>query len=412
MLLAPNIGISYIVGERGFTRDALAKQRGELINGRNIHERALTAIAMYKLAMKYHNEFCPNGNLPSGKTLEDLLLYVRQKMFVHLKGAKHNKSNARIKLDKEGNEVTLSEEDLPDKWTFHGWFVFVLFCPQGLSATSLSCLSEDGSDVPRQSRAETRAKEANVEMDKRRCNDDGTRGMCTQDKLAFASLEHAAFKEETKNVRDLIYYTTIEEGNSLKALELTYTMLEKADDEHERQFLQRRKQGIMQRIDELTERKRKLEAESDRLRMRQKLASENLPQQVSVNNLRDDTTLSSSVSASGSSSKLSSQKKKRNTGGTIVLLNDSDVEEDNEEDNNNNNNMSSYYCQQSYGFNTPVARPPVVAKKPPVVAAPPISKTEQDLNTHSRAVLEAFRAKQRQQPKQPDFGLDYMYDYA
>jgi hypothetical protein len=175
-----------------------------LLNGRNIYERALTSIAMYKLAMKHHNDFCPGGKLPSGKSLEDLLLYVRQKMFLQLKGAKNNKSNARVRLDKDGNEIVLSEDNLPDKWFFNGWFVFVLFCPQGLSVTTLSCLSEDGSNVPKQSRADTRAKEAKVEMAKRRENEDGTRGLTADDQLAFASLEHATYKEETKNLRDLI----------------------------------------------------------------------------------------------------------------------------------------------------------------------------------------------------------------
>jgi hypothetical protein len=98
----------------------------------------------YKLAMKYHNEYCPADKLPSGKTLEYMLLYVRQKMFVHLKRAKNSKSNARKKLDKEGNEITLSEEDLPFKWMFNGWFAFVLFVLTGLAQpVCLACLRMD-----------------------------------------------------------------------------------------------------------------------------------------------------------------------------------------------------------------------------------------------------------------------------
>jgi hypothetical protein len=109
-------GIAYVVGERGFIREALAKQSGKLLKGRNIHDRAMVSIAMFKLAMKYHNEYCPNGKLPSGTTIEDLMLFVRQKMFVHLKGAKNNKSNARPKKDKEGNDAVLTEGDMPCKW--------------------------------------------------------------------------------------------------------------------------------------------------------------------------------------------------------------------------------------------------------------------------------------------------------
>jgi hypothetical protein len=128
-------------------------------------------------------------------------------------------------------------------------------CPF-LSKWSLSCLSENGSDVPKQRRSEARVKEAKHEMVSRRHNEEGNRGICVDDQLAFASLEAATFKEKTKNVRDLIYYTTIEEGNALKSLEMVYNMMERAEDNDERTFLQRRKLATMARIDELTDRKR------------------------------------------------------------------------------------------------------------------------------------------------------------
>jgi hypothetical protein len=90
-------------------------------------------------------------------------------------------------------------------------------------------------------------------------NEEGNRCICADDQLAFASLEAATFKEETKNVRDLIYNTTIEEGNALKSLEMIYNMIKRAEDSYERKFLQRRKLALMSRIDEL----RKLETESE-----------------------------------------------------------------------------------------------------------------------------------------------------
>jgi hypothetical protein len=102
---------------------------------------------MSKLALKYFHEYCPNGKLPSGKTVDDMLLYVHQKMFVHLKGVKSNKSNSR---KKEDEKKSLTEEDMHEKWMFNGWFVFVLYgSPQGLAKDALSCLSEDGKDVPK-----------------------------------------------------------------------------------------------------------------------------------------------------------------------------------------------------------------------------------------------------------------------
>jgi hypothetical protein len=172
-------------------------------------------------------------------------------------------------VDKDGNQVIYTEEELPEKWFFDGWFVFALFCPRGLSATRLSCLSEVGSDVPKQSRSETRAKEAKAGMDHRRTNEDGTIGLTAQDKVALASLQHAKFNEESKNIRDLIYYLTMEEGNQMKALEFVYNMIEGADIELEKSILQRRKNDVLQRINEVTDRKRKLEAESDSLPINQ-----------------------------------------------------------------------------------------------------------------------------------------------
>ena len=96
-LLVILIGSNYIVGKQGFTREAIAQNKGEKVNGRNIYNQALTSIAMCQMSLKYFDEFCPDGKLPSGKTTEDMLLYVRQKMYVHLKGVKSNKSNSRKK---------------------------------------------------------------------------------------------------------------------------------------------------------------------------------------------------------------------------------------------------------------------------------------------------------------------------
>jgi hypothetical protein len=424
-------GTSYTVGERGFIRETFSKQKGEPLNGRNIYDRALTAIAMFKLAMKYHNEFCPNGKLPSGKTLEDLLLHVRQKMFMHLKGAKNNKSNARTKVDREGNEIVLTEDDLPAKWIFHGWFTFVLFCPQGLSDSSLSCLSDNGSNVPKQSRAETRAKEASVEMVKRRSNNEGNRGISAQDQIAFATLEQAAFKKETKNIQDLIYYTTIEEGNQLKGLELLYGMMEKATSETERHFLQKRKESLLERLDELNDRRRRLEAESDSLRMSFSTRSTgtthnvaSFPNQVSIEQRQTHTSTSSSISVSGSSTFFGSSTKKapplakeKAIKKTSVDLQDSTDSSDDEDilysermkntkraKTTNSTTVHEDHCEQSSTvehYQTPDA-----AAKPR-----PSSKTEQELNAASRAVLDQFRAKQHITGPQHNFGLDYLYDY-
>jgi hypothetical protein len=169
-------GSNHIVGERGFDREAIAVHSNQRLNGRNLYDRGLTAIAMCKMALKYCKEFCPDGKLPSGKSREDMLLYVRQKMYVHLKGSKNNKSNTKKKSknNEDVPERILSEEDMPDKWMFNGWFAFVLYgSSEGLAQSRLTCLSDGFKDVAKVGRAEARAKEAKVETEKRRANEGG-----------------------------------------------------------------------------------------------------------------------------------------------------------------------------------------------------------------------------------------------
>ena len=79
------------------------------------YERALTSIAMCRMALKYFNEFCPDGKLPSGKSTEDMLLYVCQNLYIHLKGAKSNKSNTRKKDGDTVRNKIFTEEEMPNK---------------------------------------------------------------------------------------------------------------------------------------------------------------------------------------------------------------------------------------------------------------------------------------------------------
>ena len=67
------------------------------------------------MGLKYFNEICPDGKLTSGKTTEDMLLYVCQKMYVHLKGVNSNKSNNRKKDGETDRTKTFREEGIPNK---------------------------------------------------------------------------------------------------------------------------------------------------------------------------------------------------------------------------------------------------------------------------------------------------------
>jgi hypothetical protein len=412
------------VNERGFNRDAIASHKGENINGRNLYDKALTSIAMCKLAMKYHDEFAPNGKNPSGKTMEDMLLYVRQKMFVHLRGAKNNKSNSR----KKDEDKTLTEEDMPDKWLFNGWFVFVMYGPQGVCATSLSCLSRDGKDVVKVSRAETRDKVAKVEDDKRRADNGtaaGARGVSMQDQITLATLSHCQFREASQNVREHLFLINSQETNTLNALQLTREMLKDADTEAERKYHRKRKLHLLARLEELDERKKELEAEADRLRRagaNTEAGRTTPPQTISVEQSTKTTT-----SSSLSNSKSSSSNKKRNSSITnesnnrkkkssdVLFIDDSDDSDDDkiddnnddEIDDNNKNDTAGEDDNDTVGEDSPVVPPKVAMKR--------VCPVQQKLDPKSLAVLEEFRqkaiAEKAKGNQVTDYGMDYLYDY-
>jgi hypothetical protein len=155
------------------------------------------------------------------------------------------------------------------------------------------------------------------------------RGLSMQDQLTMATLSHVEFREESKNIRELLALANQEETNALSALKLTCEMLEKCDDEREKKYHHKRKLEILARLEELESQKRRLQDESDKLReyaSRKKKAGASLTtprnggapmQQVSISH--DETTMNSSISNSGSS-----EKKKRNCSKAIVDLMDSD----------------------------------------------------------------------------------------
>jgi hypothetical protein len=106
LLSVHSTGAKYAVHDPGFNWDTIAKNKGELVTGRNLQERALTAIHNYKFALKFSKEFLDSRqNTPSGCKLPDLLLYVRQKMFVEFRGCRNKPSASQGKRG-------LTEEDM------------------------------------------------------------------------------------------------------------------------------------------------------------------------------------------------------------------------------------------------------------------------------------------------------------
>ena len=189
----------------------------------------------------------------------------------------------------------------------NGWFVFVLYgIPYSYASTTLSCLSEDGKDVPKVSCSEARAKEAKVEMEKRHANNAGKRGVSMQDQLTLATLSQAEFLEETKNLRELLAIANAQETNTSSALKLTCGMLEQATNSNEKKYHKKRKLDLLTRLEELEARKRCLKEENDRLREEQAVNKrKNSAIMEPPNHVRvsvDDTTMNSPLSHSGSSS--------------------------------------------------------------------------------------------------------------
>jgi hypothetical protein len=96
-----------------------------------------------KHAHGFHKEFVnANGDNPSGTRLEDMLLFVRQKCYVLFKGKKN-----MVLCKKSKPQGEFVEEDMPVKYFFTGFFAFIVFGPQGISGSTLECLSVDGEHI-------------------------------------------------------------------------------------------------------------------------------------------------------------------------------------------------------------------------------------------------------------------------
>ncbi|CAB9496563.1 unknown protein [Seminavis robusta] len=268
---------TFYVHSRGFTREALAKTKGELIQGRNVYDRGNRCIANYKTALKYHDEFCPKSSpepYPSGKGLDDILMYVRQKMYMLLKGAKNKDGARRVKKDAD----SFTAEEMPEKYMFEGYMVFVLWGPKALCGKTLSCLSEDGKKVEKVGRAAIREKELKIKQLERSSNEGGTgpfnRGLAVKDKFACASLAMSEHKAATRNVRDLLYHNNLSETNCLTQLGHLNNMIDRAErrkNDREVSLLEKRKDALFDKLDSLSKRKAELEAQSDQLVKRAKL---------------------------------------------------------------------------------------------------------------------------------------------
>jgi hypothetical protein len=223
-----------------------------------LQDRSLTVLHNYKFALKFHNEYVDsNGNIPSGNKLEDMLLYVRQKMFVCFKGCR-NKPTGKQGAEKK----KLCEEDMPPKYVFNGYMAFVLFGPQGIAEQTLSCLSEDGKRVEKKGRAAVRKEVADEKKTEREAGEGGyapaqyRRGISIQTKAQSAFLASTEHNNAIKNYRELIYMGNQEQENTVQ--ELDYLNDTMKDIVHPGDYHQCEgwKDDLLSRLRELRNRKR------------------------------------------------------------------------------------------------------------------------------------------------------------
>jgi hypothetical protein len=133
------------------------------ISGRTLFDAAKDSWKELKKALVFASDFMPDGKLPSGKTLEDLFLYVRKAMWAHYY-AKNAKATINIdEADQAANASTttpaaptdeevdgadvyidIDEVVLPSQdWTFLGWACFVCFHPLTSNHNQLTIISMD-----------------------------------------------------------------------------------------------------------------------------------------------------------------------------------------------------------------------------------------------------------------------------
>ena len=261
----------YFVHERGFTRECIAENKGVKVTGRNITERALKVIANYKIALMFFNQYRNQQTeilTPSGMRVEDMLDFVRRKMFVHLKGCK---------TPGGGRTFQKTEEDIPDKYFFTGYFAFVLFGPMPQSGKTLSCLSEDGSDVARVSRKEARKKKGQVKMAEREADDGAVssgvyhRGISMKDKASCAHMAQNEVNEAKRNIANLLAINQQEYSNLLKELNQIDQMIDRAElrdrpnKAEEVEYLESQKSELFQSLSDNKKRKIQLEDKSNKL---------------------------------------------------------------------------------------------------------------------------------------------------
>ena len=266
----------FIVDENGFDVDTIRAKNGKEVEGRVLDEKARVAIANVKYALKYYDEYAiAKKDNPSGKKVEDMLLFVRHKMFKQLRGKINMKGNKKAK--------EVEEEEMPSNYIFSGYMAFALFGPMGLSQTRLSAFTITGTDVTKKGRKKLRAEASKQKDEERRATvstvviDVDRGGVSGKDKAAAAHLAQQSLYAEQRNVRELLNYANNDHRTTVQELQVVCTHLREAEknlqdrgylagqitEDAEVCALREMKTDIFERLAEVKNKKRALESQSE-----------------------------------------------------------------------------------------------------------------------------------------------------
>ncbi|CAB9498464.1 unknown protein [Seminavis robusta] len=279
-ILHCQVGSSFITHERGFTIEALQVSNGtKEIKGRNLSERALAVCANYKHAYRFYLEYTNSTNEnPSGKKIEDMVVFVRQKMYVFLRGCK-NTQGMRTKLKNEttkGKVSIFTEEEMPENYIFAGYMAFVLFGPMPLTHKTFSCLSPDGDGVPPQSRKEARKETVEAKKIDRDTGTGGfvpqeyVRGVPLQAKANAAFMEQRKWHEDRAHVRESWFIASSDYSSMMKELADIRVQIFEASDPDEIAELKKWRSDVLESMAKLRAHKKELQKRSSEMLLEEK----------------------------------------------------------------------------------------------------------------------------------------------
>ncbi|CAB9517845.1 unknown protein [Seminavis robusta] len=273
-----------IVYENGFTEKSLCEDgksgKVQKVSARNIYDKARFSIANYRIALVFYKEYSGTlepGVNPSGQSFDDMILYVRRKMFIALEGK--TRKRTLTKKEKEAGKVfDKTEDDMPEKYLFQGYFAFCLWGPIPLSGRTLSCFAADHkSKVEKKSRKDAREEQAKQKAYERSVDEgaDETfkRGVPLQEKKVAIQMAAAAHANEQKNARDLLAIANADHAATSKEFFQVLEAMKDAATPDERTMYQEWKQGLSAELTNIRKRKKKLQADCDRLMQMPKIST-------------------------------------------------------------------------------------------------------------------------------------------